>query len=504
MRVKRIAIPLLSGLFLAGCAVTAPDLDRERLEGDLLAQGVTLPEEDLPKPQGELGLESAIHQALWRNPRMQAAYARLDLEAADVIAASQFTNPTLSLSVLRPEGGGGDKYGIGLAWGISGWLLRSARIDIAEAHWASTRLQLTEGMVALASDTERAWYEAVAARQQAAVQALETRAADLGLRLGKRFHEAGNITDLEKARLRIRATEAGLQLEDARRRERETRLNLAHLMGIPGEIETWSVPAKLPLPLADPDSPDALVHQALEERLDLAALDKALDGLTEGVALVRRYRWLGDIEPGIDFERESDGTRLWGGGISFTLPLFNRNQADIHRAEARLQDGEARKARLTDAITTEVHEQHHRLLHHRERFRMMREELLPAREMEMAGVQERVNYMFDDVFDLLAHKQEELRDWRRTVAELGDYWRARADLAYAVAGALPGGAPGSQGYFEIGHLEHEPGDMHEHHDHAPGQEHHHHHEHEREHEHGDANAREHDEHAEHPEHGGHH
>lgn len=493
MRVKRIALPVLSVLFLAGCATTVPDLDRERLEGDLMAYGVTLSEEELPKPRGELELESAIHQALLRNPRMQAAYARLDLEAADVIEASQFANPSLSLSVLRPEGGGGNEYGIGLAWGISGWLLRSARIDIAESHWESTRLQLTEGMVALASDTERAWYEAVAARQQAQVQALETRAADLGLRLGQRFHEAGNITDLDKAHLRIRATESRLQLEEARRQERATRLNLAHLMGIPGEIEDWSVPATLPLPLADPDAPGALVDQALDGRLDLAALDKALDGMTEGVALVRRYRWLGDIEPGIEFERETDGTRLWGGGITFTLPLFNRNQSGVHRAEARLREGEARRDRLTDAIIADVHEQHYRLLHHRERFRMMREELLPAREIAMAGIQERVNYMFDDVFDLLEHKQEELRDWRRTVAELGDYWRARADLAYAVAGPLPGGPAGREGYFDTGQLEREPGQMHHHHDHG--------HDHE---DHGEPHDHEHGDHTEHSGHGGHH
>lgn len=318
MRATRLLLPVVSVLFLAGCAVTAPELDRSELAEDISVQGIDLPESEMPRPSGELTLEEAIHQALWRNPRMQQAYAKLDLTAADVVEASQFSNPTLSLSVMRPEGGGGNEVGVGLAWGISGLLMRSARQDIAESHWESTRLQLAEGMVALASDTERAWYDAVAARQRAQVQALETRAADLGSLLGERFYDAGNMTDLKRAQLNIRAAEARLKLEDARQRERETRLRLAHLMGLPGEVDDWEVPGKLPLPLAGVEDREGLVEQALEQRLDLRAVDHALEGLTEGVALVRRYRWLGDIEPGIEFERETDGTRLWA--VAFRSP----------------------------------------------------------------------------------------------------------------------------------------------------------------------------------------
>ena len=457
MRATRLLLPLVSVLLLAGCAVTAPELDRSDLAEVISVQGIDLPESEMPRPSGELTLGEAIHQALWRNPRMQSAYAKLDLTAADVIEASQFSNPSLSLSAMRPEGGGGNDYELGLAWGISGLLMRSSRRDIARSHWQSTRLQLAEGIVALASDTERAWYEAVAARQRAQVQALETRAAELGARLGERFHDAGNINDLERTELHIQAAEARLDLQEARQRERETRLRLAHLMGLPGEVESWQVAAELPQPLAGLDDRQALIRQALERRLDLRAQDHALEGLTEGVALVRRYRWLGDIEPGITFEREGDGTRLWGGEFEFTLPIFHQNQAGIARAEARMADGEARRARLAGTVTAEVHEQVERLAHHRRRFTLMQDELLPAREMALERVQKRVNFMFDDVFDLLAAKQEELADWQKAVAALGDYWKARAELTHAVAGELPGGEPGSSGYLDTSRLEHDAG-----------------------------------------------
>jgi outer membrane protein, heavy metal efflux system len=494
MRATRTLLPLVSVLFLAGCAVTAPELDRTDLAEDVSVQGIDLPESDMPRPSGELMLDEAIHQAIWRNPRMRLAYAKLELTAADVVEASRFANPSLSLSVRRPEGGGGNEYDVGLAWGISGLLMRSSRQGMAKSHWESTRLQLAEGIVALASDTERAWYDAIAARQRAEVQALETRAADLGARLGERFYDAGNMPDLQRVQLRIRAAEARLALEDARQRERETRLRLAHLMGLPGEVDDWMVPAELPLPLADLEERQALVDQALEQRLDLRALDHALEGLTEGVALVRRYRWIGDIEPGLEFERETDGTRLWGGGIAFTLPIFNQNQAGIARAEARLADGEARRESLLQAVAADVHRHFERLAHHRTRFGVLHDDLLPAREVATERLQERVNFMFDDVFDLLVGKQEELADWQKTVAALGDYWRARVALAHSVAGELPGGEPGRAGYFKTSGLEHEPPAMdHDHHDHHDHEDHDDH-----------ADHPDHTDHADHSGHGGHH
>jgi hypothetical protein len=143
-----------------------------------------------------------------------------------------------------------------------------------------------------------------------------------------------------------------------------------------------------------------------------------------------------------------------------------------------------------------VHELVERLDHHRQRFTMMQDELLPARELARERVQQRVNFMFDDVFDLLAAKQEELADWQKAVVALGDYWKARAELTHAVAGELPGGEPGTSGYFETSMLDHDAGSM----GHEPDG-------------HGDHGAHQHMNHgegrndrdrADQPEHGGHH
>lgn len=503
MRLHRLCGVVLSGLLLVGCA-SVPEPE-ERPEDLLELAGLSLPDVELPAPQGTVSRDEAIHQALWRNPRMQQGFADLQLTAADVVEASQFTNPSLSMSVLLPEGGGRSEVGLGLSWGLSGLLMRGSRLEIADAHLQSRRLQLAEAMLALASDTERAWFASVAARQHAEVQALEHRAADLALRMAERFHAAGNLNDKRLAELRITAANAELDLEEAQQQERDARLRLAFLMGQPGSGSDWQVPDALPRPLPDEMTSDHLTAEALSERLDLQALDQGLAGLTEGLALVRRYRWLGDIEPGIGFERERDGTRLYGPSLRVSLPVFHQNQAAQRRAAAQLAGGEASREALQQSITADVHAGQERLQHHRRRFQLLDETVLPTQAERLERIQERVNFMFDDVFDLLAAKQEELADWRRAVNVLDAYWQARVELAYLVGTDLPGGSPDEATLFDVSGLEHPPGAhgmQHDngHEDHGDDDHHHGHehdeHEHEHEHDHHD----EHDEHG----HGGHH
>ena len=69
------------------------------------------------------------------------------------------------------------------------------------------------------------------------------------------------------------------------------------------------------------------------------------------------------------------------------------------------------------------------------------QELLPALADEVAARQDRVNFMLDGIFNLLASKQSELNAWRDHVATLGEYWHQEVELA-ATAGraATPAGS----------------------------------------------------------------
>ncbi|MCH8542616.1 MAG: TolC family protein [Alcanivorax sp.] len=485
--------------WLAGCAVAPPDDGRERVNQALAARGV-VDEARVDSDQagsdqagsglaesvtGQLTRADAVLYALTRNPRAQLEYQRLDLAAADIVAASQLSNPRLSLSWLRPEGGGGNETGIGIAQNFAGLLLRPALRGQADARYEAGLLRAEAAIHHLAADTESAWYALVAAEQTLQVQELVTRAAMLAAELGERFRDAGNINALTVSTLHAEAAEARLAQIAARRDRDRARSELGRLMDVaPGT--DWSVQTQLPLPPSSMPSADALIETALARRPDIQAADADEAWLEDNLALVNRYRWLGDLDIGVRHEREGDGTRLTGPTLGLGLPLFHRNQAGVLAAEAQLGRAKLSREQLRQETGHSIAQLHQALHWLSESLAVREESLLPARAQVVARRQERVNYMFDGIFDLLAAKQDELIAWQSQVATLADYWQVRTRLVLAVGGEWHGreqGALMDETVLDTRRLEHAPqgasheGHEHHGHDHHDDHDHHHHHHH---------------------------
>src|SRR5690606_20293612 len=128
--------------------------------------------------------------------------------------------------------------------------------------------------------------------------------------------------------------------------------------------------------------------------------------------------------------------RKTGPSLSFSLPLFHRNQAGVLRAEAQQRQAQARQRQLEQEIRHRVRALHASLLLSRQAFAVQRDALLPALAAVVGQRQKRVNYMLDGVFDLLADKQAELVARREQVSTLGDYWQVRTALSRTVGSGL--------------------------------------------------------------------
>ncbi|KAF0808255.1 outer membrane efflux protein [Alcanivorax sp. S71-1-4] len=427
---------LLLSWWLAACAVQPPDEGAARIDEYLAAR-------DLPSPQGEpltvageLGRDQAVRLALTRHPAVAVEYQQLDIAAADVMAAGQLDNPRLSLSLMYPHGGGDHDTGIGIAQGFAGLLLRPARIRMAEDQYQQAALRISSAVQQLAVDAEEAWYALVTAEQALLVQEQVTRAAQLRAELAARFAGAGNLPAMELAALQRDAAEAQLALLRQRQARDSAKAVLGELIDAPPDAQ-WSVPAALPLPSHHEPSAAALTDMALSRRLDLQALQLDSTLFDDNLTLARRYRWLGELELGVEHEREGDGTRKTGPSLSFSLPLFHRNQAGVRRAEAQQREAQARERQLDQEIRHRVRALHASLLLSRQAFAVQRDILLPALTAVVEQRQKRVNYMLDGVFELLADKQAELVARREQVSTLGDYWQVRTALSRTVGSGLP-------------------------------------------------------------------
>jgi outer membrane protein, heavy metal efflux system len=459
---RRIGLALTLGL-LAACASQPPDHGADKAQAALLARGLdaSLTQDPLT---GELSRQQAVRAALLYHPAVRAEYARLNIAAADVVRASELLNPRLSVSWLDVSGGS-NELTFGLAQSLAAVMLRPARQRIAAADFELAVLDLADTLQEFALATESAWYAAVAAEQSLQLQ---THASDTALwadELGSRFAAAGNMAPLQRAELARSAAEARLARLDAQRKRDLARARLIQQLALPHE--NWSVPNALPLPAAEAHDQDQLVAQILDRHPQLQRLAAERQRLLSVADSAIKESWLDETEVGLEHERSGD-ERANGAELAFRLPLWHRSAGTRLAMTAELELLDAREAALRHQLPQRLRQQLTELSLLREAIEVRERLLLPALAAEVQARQERVNFMLDGVFNLLASKQSELNAWRDHVATLAEYWQQEVELASTAGQAATSAGAGQLDVSAVAppdnsEQETEPQDHHQHH-----------------------------------------
>ncbi|HMM68559.1 MAG TPA: TolC family protein [Dokdonella sp.] len=379
---------------------------------------------------------SAQQVALLKNPRIAAEYARLGIAQADVVEASRIGNPGFSGSAIK--GGGASIITTGLSLPLADLLLLSSKRRFAEGEYVRAQHLIAAELVSLAADVNQAWYEAAGAQQVAAMRDPVSRAASASADLAQRFYEAGNISALEFRLEQASASQARIAATMARAESTRARLALNTRMGLSGEMAAhWQLDVPLAAPVVNEDALETLQSLARENRLDLLAARREVDLLGDALGIAKRWRLIGNIDIGVERERETDGNKLTGPTLSLAIPLFNQGQAAIARAEANQEITRADLARLELQIDNDVRLGRERVAAMRAIAEDYRANLVPQREAIVRHQSERNNYMLIGAFELLLSKQQEFDAYEGYLDAVRDYWLARNDLARAIGTALP-------------------------------------------------------------------
>ncbi|MGF1644842.1 MAG: TolC family protein [Thiotrichales bacterium] len=273
----------------------------------------------------------AIRLSLAREGLAELEQGVMQAAEAEVTAAAQWPNPTLSYNRERTDGAFDtveQSLVLGQTFDISGrrGLRRDAadrRIDIAGAELAARRIELS-------GEVRRAFHELLFRQEN--VRAVETwlghfeRMEDLVDKLVR----AGEASGYDRRRLARERREIEAQLATERAERERERARLSALAGAGADPE---VTGEL-LPSAPPAVEQALAR--LKDRPDLVALGYRADA----AALEHRAAKRGaipDISLGIGPKSVDNGIATDDGlvlSISAPLPIFDRNQADRQRAAA--------------------------------------------------------------------------------------------------------------------------------------------------------------------------
>jgi cobalt-zinc-cadmium efflux system outer membrane protein len=311
-------------------------------------------------PDPALTIEQAVRAALDRN--MNILVERFNLKVADtaIVTASLKPNPVVTVDVVRPDRALADA-------GVSpyeqvfrtDYVLerggkRERRVDQATLSKSIAELQLLNTTRSLMLDVQSAFTDVQLAKLNLALARDNLEAFNNVVQINTERLRTGDLSQVELSRSRL----AALQFQnDVRQQDAKllvARNRLSALLGrapdasldVVGDIRKDQQAIEY----------DTLRRQALERRPDLRA---ARTDQARSVADLRLQLANGKIDYTVSGEyHRQEGTDVRGNSyglfVSAPLPIFNRNQGEIGRAQVQQEQLRTKVQALEHDISSEV------------------------------------------------------------------------------------------------------------------------------------------------------
>jgi len=452
LRPLRWLAPALLTLILPGCALFSEDRGMSAVEdiaGARLGKQVVAlrGEDDAAIAHGKvksllarsLSADAAVQVALLNNRDLQAAYNALGVAEARRVRASLPANPVLSLS--RVSGSGAFEIERQVAVNILSLATLPARADIAADRFRQAQLQAAAETIRIATETRRAWVQAVAARALAGFLAQAQSSAEAGSELSKRLGETGAINKLDQARNQVFYAEITAQLGTARQRAESTRERLIRLMGLWGEDLAFKLPNDLPRLPAHPRVMASVEVQAVRQRIDLEIARIELAALAKSYGLSGATRFVSLLEvAGISNRKQEPGGDAFterGVGVELQIPIFDLGEANVREAEQSYRQAVNRLIAKAVSVRSEARESYQGYRAAYDIARHYEREVLPLRKIISDETLLRYNAMQIDVFALLAEARARIQATTAAIEAARNFRLAETALTASIIGGSP-------------------------------------------------------------------
>jgi len=348
-------------------------------------------------PLDFVSLESATDEFLKKNLALQAARLEVGVAEAERVGARLNPRPGLTVSAenLRLSGETPasrlQEYGLTVAQPIELGNRKTLRTEVAERTIAVSEARLTEVLRRQLFDLKRTYYESVLARVLLNIEQ-ENRDNFEGLvKFNTARFEEGYIAEGELLKVRLERTKFDFAVANAELTFRKAKIRLLELIGEPDyeraariEVNNQLQAPKAELNLA------ALKESALANRPDVKVAEAELSLVQSNIKL-ERSRAKGEVTPYVGYKRVGvDNTVL--AGVTVPLPLGNRNQSGIARAEAEQKVAETNLALARNRALAEVDAAYRAYETAREQVRAYEAGLLrqadESREIQLGAYQE--------------------------------------------------------------------------------------------------------------------
>jgi outer membrane protein TolC len=384
---------------------------------------------------------AAVQIALLNNRDLQAAYNELGISEAALVKASLPPNPTFSISDIA--GGGAFEFERAIVVNILALATLPARAEIAGDRFHAAQLKAVLATLRVATQTRRAFYQAVATRTLAHFLEEATASAETAALLSRRLGESGALNKLDQARDQVFYADLTAETASARRRAVAAREELVRWIGVWGGDLNFRLPNALP-PL--PRRPRALANvevEAVARRVDLQMARIEVEVLAKSYGLTDVTRFINLLDAGgtAKTAREPGGSDFTerGGRVELQVPLFDFGEVRMREAEATYMQAVNRLVASAVNVRSQAREAYQAYRSAYDIAQHYRRDVLPLRKIISDEMLLRYNAMQVDVFALLAEARQRIASNTAAIAADRDFWLAETDLHAVIVGGV--GAP---------------------------------------------------------------
>ena len=357
-----------------------------------------------------LSQDEAVALALWNNAQFRTDLTTLGFARAELLEANMLKNPVFSiLFPVSPK-----LLETALDIPIDVLWQRPHRIAAAELDAQRLSENLIENGLGLIKDVQLTYGDLVLAQERIA---LATEKAQLQVQISKLDQarlRTGEISDLTASTSYVDTLRSSDTVKRFSKEADTLKHKLNSLLGITsGDIIYKVVPSEI-APISNL-SIDNILKTAFACRPDLRAAELGIEaaGKRIGWEKSKVYNFIAVLD-GDDTDDDSFTVRP---GFDVEVPVFNRNDAKIARAEAELEQAARRYEAIRQNIILQVQQAYTQYTSAHEQFEIWDSDIIPA--LEQAVQQARRSYESGEVSLLLVLRaQIQLIEARMHLTEL--------------------------------------------------------------------------------------
>ncbi len=344
-----------------------------------------------------LSIESATEQFLNKNLSVQAARLEVGVAEAERVGARLSPRPGLTVSAenLRLSGETPanrlQEYGISVAQPLELGSRKSLRMEVAERTVSVSEARLTEVLRRQLFDLKRTYYESVLANVLLGIEQ-ENRDNFEGLvKFNTVRFEEGYIAEGDLLKVRLERTKFDFAVANATLNLRKAKIRLLELIGDSDFERATKVDVSNTLRVPPVElNLSQLKETALVNRPEIKVAEAEL-AFAQSTIKLERSRAKGEVTPYVGYKRVGvDNTVL--AGVTVPLPIGNRNQSGIARAEAEQKVSEKNLQFVRNRTLAEVEAAYRAYETAREQVRAYEAGLLrqadESREIQLGAYQE--------------------------------------------------------------------------------------------------------------------